>query len=70
MRERLLKVIAATSLDNLATAVEVQQRETEALVAQAADPAQPLNSPEALQRLQGGLNGLGALAENIARPPV
>jgi hypothetical protein len=70
MRERLLKVVASTSLDNLAAAVQSQQEETEALVAAAADPEQPLDWPAALQRLQGSMNGLGALAANVARPGI
>jgi hypothetical protein len=68
MRERLLKVVAATSLDNLSAAVQTQKRATEALVAEASDPNRQLDEPEALQRLQGHMDGLSALAENLARP--
>ncbi len=67
MQERLLKVVAATSLGNLAAAVQTQQKATEALVAEANDASKPLKKPAALHRVQGQMDGLGALAEQAVR---
>lgn len=66
MQERLLRVVATTSLGNLAAAVQTQQSATEALVAEASDPKKTLDNPAALQRVQGRMDGLSALAENAA----
>ena len=68
MRERLLKVIAATSLENLASTISAQQAATTAIVDAAQDSQDTnVNASEALSRLQGQLDTLNTLALNAAR---
>ena len=67
MRERLLKVIAATSLENLAAAVSAQQVSAVQAVNDALAPGSGVDAQQALAQIQGQFEALGALAQNSAR---
>jgi hypothetical protein len=68
MQERLLKVVATTSLQNLQNAIDQEKSQIDALKDKVDDTSDPLNADAALDQLSARMGSLQATASGLVRP--